>query len=330
MNYRRLGKYGLKVSEVSLGAWLTYGGSVEEQTAIKCLHTALENKINFIDVADAYARGQAERTVGKALSEGQFSRNELVLSSKVFWPMNDNAINNVGLSRKHIMDSFEQTLDRFNVDYLDMYFCHRFDYNTPIEETAIAMHDLVKDGYVRYWGTSVWSAKNLERVIGVCKEHKLILPAVEQPKYNMLDRTIELEVMESTKYHGMGLVVWSPLAGGVLTGKYNNGIPANSRAGTENNFVKNDMTNDKLATVKAIGEIANKLGVTTGQLALAWILRRSEISSVITGATTPEQVLENVKASEIKLEKDTLQQIEEILSNAPIFPGPYAPALLNR
>ena len=330
MNYRRLGKYGLKVSEVSLGAWLTYGGSVEEQTAIKCLHTALENKINFIDVADAYARGQAERTVGKALSEGQFSRNELVLSSKVFWPMNDNAINNVGLSRKHIMDSIEQTLDRFNVDYLDMYFCHRFDYNTPIEETAIAMHDLVKDGYVRYWGTSVWSAKNLERVIGVCKEHKLILPAVEQPKYNMLDRTIELEVMESTKYHGMGLVVWSPLAGGVLTGKYNNGIPANSRAGTENNFVKNDMTNDKLATVKAIGEIANKLGVTTGQLALAWILRRSEISSVITGATTPEQVLENVKASEIKLEKDTLQQIEEILSNAPIFPGPYAPALLNR
>ena len=330
MKYRKLGKSGLKVSEISLGAWLTYGGSVEDQTAIKCLHTALENKINFIDVADAYAKGKAERVVGIALEEAQYSRNELVLSSKVFWPITDNAINNVGLSRKHIFDSIENSLDRFNVDYLDMYFCHRFDNNTPIEETAMAMHDLVRDGYVRYWGTSVWSAKQIERVIGVCKEHKLILPAVEQPKYNMLDRTIELEIMESAVYHGLGLVVWSPLAGGVLTGKYNTGIPENSRAGSGNNFIKNDMTEEKLVKVKAIGDVASKLGITTGQLALAWILRKSEISSVITGATVPEQVLENIKASDVNLDNDIIQQIEEILGNKPIFPGPYSPVMLNR
>ena len=330
MKYRKLGKYGTKVSEVSLGAWLTYGGSVEDQTAVKCLHTALDNKINFIDVADVYARGKAERVVGTALSEAQYSRNELVLSSKVFWPMADNSINNVGLSRKHIMDSIQQTLDRFDVDYIDLYFCHRFDHQTPLEETAIAMHDLVKDGFIRYWGTSVWSAKQLERVIGICKEHKLVLPAVEQPKYNMLDRTIELEIMESATYHGLGLVVWSPLAGGVLTGKYNDGIPSDSRAGGGSQFIKGDLTEDKLNKIKQVGEIAKELGVKTSQLALAWVLRRSEISSVITGATKPDQVLENIVASDLKLDSSIIQRIEEVLNNKPQFFGPYSPVLADR
>ena len=330
MKYRKLGKYGTKVSEISLGAWLTYGGSVEDQTAVKCLHTALDNKINFIDVADVYARGQAERVVGKALSEGQFSRNELVLSSKVFWPMADEAVNNVGLSRKHINDAIQQTLDRFNVDYIDIYFCHRFDHQTPLEETITTMHDLVKDGLIRYWGTSVWSAKQLERAIGICKEQKLIMPTVEQPRYNMFDRTIELEVMETASYHGIGIVPWSPLAQGILTGKYNNGVPDGSRAASGSRFITSELTDDKIAIVKKIGEVASKLGVTTSQLALAWILRNPEISSVITGATKPEQTLENIKAIEVSLNAETLQQIEEILGNKPTFPGPYAPALMDR
>lgn len=330
MNYRKLGKYGTRVSEVSLGAWLTYGGSVEDNTAVKCVHTALENKINFIDVADVYARGQAERVVGKALGEAQYNRNDLVLSSKVFWPMADEAINNVGLSRKHIMDSIQQTLDRFNVDYLDIYFCHRFDDSTPLEETAMAMHDLIKDGLIRYWGTSVWSAKQLERVMGVCKEHHLIPPAVEQPRYNMFDRTIELEIMETCSYHGLGIVPWSPLAQGVLTGKYNSGIPEGSRGAGKSQFIKRDLTDEKLTQVKKIGEIASEVGVKTSQLALAWLLRRSEISSVITGASKPEQVLENIEASSVKLDSATLDKIEEVLQNKPQFTGPYGPALPDR
>jgi voltage-dependent potassium channel beta subunit len=329
MKYRKLGKQGIKVSEISLGAWLTYGGSVEDEMATKCIHTALENKINFIDVADIYAKGQAERVVGRALSEEQYRRKDLVVSSKVFWPMSEN-INDVGLSRKHIFDSIEQTLDRFNFDYLDIYFCHRFDHQTPLEETAMAMHDLIKDGFIRYWGTSVWSAKQLERVIGICKENKLILPAVEQPKYHMLDRTIELEIMETCSYHGLGIVPWSPLAQGVLTGKYNNGIPEDSRAGQGSEFIKADLTEEKLSKVKQIGELANNLGVKTSQLALAWILRRFEISSVITGATKIEQILENIKAIDVELDSPTLEQIEKILNNKPQFTGPYSPALINR
>lgn len=329
MKYRKLGKYGTRVSEVSLGAWLTYGGSVEDQTAIKTIHTALENKINFIDVADAYARGQAERVVGKAFEEGSFSRNELVLSSKVFWPTTDNSVNNQGLSSKHIRDSIEQSLDRLNVDYLDIYFCHRFDHNTPLEETVSTMHDLVREGLIRYWGTSVWSAKQLERAIGVCKEYKLTLPAVEQPRYNMLDRTIELEIMDTCEYHGLGIVPWSPLAQGILTGKYNDGIPEGSRAASGSQFIKRELTEDNIAKVKALTPIASGLGITVSQLALAWILRRSEISSVITGATKPEQVLENIKASDVTLDAETVEKIEEILGNKPTFPGPYSPVQLN-
>lgn len=329
MKYRKLGNHGTRVSEVSLGAWLTYGGTVEDQTAIKTIHTALENKVNFIDVADGYARGNAERVVGKAFSEGQFSRNELVLSSKVFWPMSDDSVNNQGLSTKHIHDSIEQTLDRLNVDYLDIYFCHRFDHNTPLEETIATMHDLVKDGLIRYWGTSVWSAKQLERAMGICKEYKLTPPAVEQPKYNMLDRTIELEIMESCDYHGLGIVPWSPLAQGILTGKYNDGIPEGSRAAGGSQFIKRELTEENIAKVKALTPIASGLGITVSQLALAWILRRSEISSVITGATKPEQLLENLKATDVTLDADTIQKIEEILNNKPSFPGPYAPVHLN-
>ena len=227
------------MSEVALGAWLTYGGSVENDIAKQCITTAIDQKVNFIDIADIYAKGNAERVVGQVFGDENYTRKNLVVSSKVYWPMTEN-INDVGLSRKHIFESIEASLDRLNMDYLDIYFCHRYDYATPLEETAMAMHDLVKSGQIHYWGTSVWSAQQLERVMGVCKEHKLIAPSVEQPRYNMLDRHVELEVMDTTKYHGLGIVPWSPLAQGILTGKYNNGtLPDGSRAATsgEKSFI---------------------------------------------------------------------------------------------
>ncbi|MHA2366112.1 MAG: aldo/keto reductase family protein [Candidatus Hodarchaeales archaeon] len=332
MKYRKMGKYGMKISEVSLGAWLTYGGSVEEEIATKCIHEALEQKINFIDVADVYARGKAEEVVGHALGEEQFARKDCVVSSKVFWPMSNNP-NDVGLSRKHIFDSIESTLDRLGMDYIDIYFAHRFDYQTPVEETVAAMDDLISSGYVRYWGTSVWSAAQLERAMGVCKDIGAKPPAVEQPRYNMLDRHVELEVLNTTDYHGMGVVVWSPLAQGLLTGKYNDGqMPSESRAANENTakFMKYEMIDENFKKIKQLGEIANELEVSLANLALAWCLRRKELTSVITGATKIEHVQKNVKATEIFLSNDTLNQIEGILQNTPKFHGSYNPVLVDR
>jgi voltage-dependent potassium channel beta subunit len=323
-----MGKYGIRLSEISLGAWLTYGGSVEDNTAIACINEALENGINFIDVADVYARGEAEKVVGKAISGETYARKDLVISSKIFWPMSE-APNDSGLSRKHIMDGIDATLDRFGTDYIDIYYCHRFDWKTPLEETISAMDDLVSDGRIRYWGTSVWSAANLERAIGICKEIGARLPAVEQPRYNMLDRHIELEIMETARYHGIGITPWSPLGGGILTGKYNDGIPDGSRA-TSTEFLKRYLTEETLSKVKKVGEIATELDLSTSQLALAWLLQRDEITSVITGASKVEQVKDNLGASGVDLSKDIMEKLEEILDNKPEFHPVYAPGLPDR
>ena len=332
LKYRKMGKYGLKLSEVALGAWLTYGGSVEEIKAIKCIHEALEQKINFIDVADIYAKGKAEEVVGHALHEEQFARKNYVVSSKVFWPLSNNS-NDVGLSRKHIMDSIDGTLGRLGLDYVDIYFCHRYDYQTPLEETIMAMDDLISSGEVLYWGTSQWTAAQLERAVGICKDIGAKLPAVEQPRYNMLDRYIEREIMATIKFHGIGCVVWSPLAQGILTGKYNDGgIPAGSRASDEETlqFMKREMTEDNFAKVRKLTEIATGLDTKVSVLALAWALRRKELTSVITGATKIEHVRENVKASDLELDNDTLNQIEEILENRPRWHPAWAPILHDR
>jgi len=318
----------MRVSEISLGAWLTYGGTVEDETSIQLIHQALEAGINFIDIADVYSGGKAEEVVGKALEGDTYNRKDYILSSKVFWPMSDKP-NDSGLSRKHIMDSIENTLDRLNQDYLDIYYCHRFDWLTPLEETVMAMDDLVRDGRVRYWGTSVWSAAQIERAVGIAKEIGARLPAVEQPRYNMLDRHIELEIMESSRYHGIGITPWSPLAQGVLTGKYNNDIPEGSR-GTRSEFMKRDLTDEKLSKVRKLTELATEMNISMSQLALAWILRRSEITSVITGATKQEQLEQNLGAVDVELSSDKLQYIEEILANKPEFHPVYTPALMNR
>ncbi|MHA2295400.1 MAG: aldo/keto reductase family protein [Candidatus Hodarchaeales archaeon] len=315
MKYRNMGKTGLKISEVSLGAWLTYGGSVDDNTASTCVTAAIESGVNFIDIADIYARGKAEEVIGDIISDENYDRKDLVISSKVFWPMSKN-INDKGLSRKHIMESIEVSLERLGTDYLDIYFCHRYDRYTPLEETVEAMSDLVDSGLVHYWGTSVWSAVQLERATWVAKDMGSHPPRVEQPRYNMLDRFIERDVLEVCRHHGIGLVIWSPLAQGLLTGKYADGIPEGSRAATTD-WLKREMTPENIEKVRNLTGLAKEKGMSMNQMALAWILRLPEISSVITGATKPDHVNSNIKASEVILDEVTLEKIGEILGNKP-------------
>jgi voltage-dependent potassium channel beta subunit len=310
MEYRNMGRTGLKLSEVSLGGWLTFGGKVGDETAFACFDAAVENGINFIDLADAYARGKAESVFGQWLKGKK--RSDFVISSKVYWPMSDN-INDRGLSRKHLIEAVERSLKRLGTDYLDLYFCHRYDKETPLEETVRAMSDLVQQGKVLYWGTSVWEADQIEGAVDIARQWLGYQPFVEQPCYNMLDRHIEESIMPMCAEKGLGVVVWSPLAQGVLTTKYLNGIPEGARA-TYSHWIKEDLTEENIERVKKLNAIAGDLGLTMPQLALAWILRRPEISSVITGASRPEQVEENVKASGVKLEEDVLAEIERILA----------------
>ncbi len=315
MKYRHVGKYGVKVSEISIGAWITYGNMVEKEGARECLNKALEMGANYIDIADVYAGGKAEQIIGELIKEETWNRKNLIISSKVFWPMSED-VNDRGLSRKHMMQSIEGTLERLQLDYIDFYFCHRFDHGAPLEETILAMNDLVREGKILYWGTSVWTAAQLERVMGISKELGAHPPVVEQPRYNMFDRYIELEVMDTARYHGIGLVVWSPLAQGILAGRYLEGIPEDSRA-AKYEWLRKELTSEKMEKVKKLNEIAKELDITLSQLSIAWILRRSEISSVITGASKPSQVEDNMAASDVKLDKDVLERIEEILDNKP-------------
>ena len=323
MKYRKVGKSGLKVSEISLGSWLTYGGTVEKEIAKKCITTAIDQGINFIDSAEIYARGEAEKVIGEFLKEETYDRKDLVISSKVFWPMSED-INRWGLSRKNIMTAIEGTLERLGIDYIDIYFMHRYDYMTPLKETVETLDDIIRNGKVHYWGTSVWTAAQLERANAVAKEIRAHKPIVEQPRYNMFSRFIELEIMSVAKTHGMGFSVWSPLAQGLLTGKYSNGIPAGSR-GERSESIKNQLTEENLSKIRKLTEVAKSNEITLSQLALAWILRRKEISTAIIGATKPEHVIENAKASDITLSKDILNQIEEILNNEPEWPVTYKP-----
>ncbi|TET06721.1 MAG: aldo/keto reductase [Candidatus Thorarchaeota archaeon] len=325
MRYRKVGKSGLKVSEVSLGSWLTYGGSVENEMAKKCMTTALDLGVNFIDSAEIYAGGKAEEVIAQFFRDENVSRRNLVVSSKVFWPTSKD-ITDWGNSRKNIMNAIEDTLSRLNMDYIDIYFLHRYDYTTPVKETVMVMDDLIKTGKVRHWGTSVWTAAQLERANAVAKEFGAHKPIVEQPPYNMLSRYIELEIMQVAKTHGMGFTVFSPLAQGLLTGKYNDGKPEGSRGATST-WMNRYLNEANLSKTRKLTEIATSLDITTGQLALAWILRRPEVSSAIVGATKPEHVIDNVGASDVILSKDTLEQVESVLDNEPEWPPAYKPEI---
>jgi voltage-dependent potassium channel beta subunit len=318
MHYRRLGRSGLKVSEISLGAWVTFGTQIDQNIASNLIHAAYDQGINFFDNADVYANGQAEMIMGKAIRD--LPREALVISSKVFWPTMPGP-NGRGLSRKHVIESLHASLKRLELDYLDLYFCHRFDPDTPIEEVVYTMDTLIRQGKILYWGTSEWEAAQIVQAYGVAQRYNLAPPTMEQPQYNMFHRKrVEIELSPICKEFGLGLTTWSPLYFGILSGKYNEGIPEGSRASLEDMaWIRDRITPERIAIVRQLTSLAQELGITTAQLAIAWLLRRKEVSSVITGATRLEQLDENLGAAEAVelLTDDVQEQIEQILGNTP-------------
>lgn len=310
MEYRRLGRAGIKVSAVSIGGWITFGGSLDEATSHAIVRESIEQGINFIDLADVYARGKAETVAGRVLKD--YRRSDLIISSKCFWPMSDN-INDRGLSRKHIIESVEGSLQRLGTDYLDIQFCHRADPETPMDETVRAMEDLIRQGKILYWGTSVWEAQQLEEAHLVAEQCNAYAPTVEQPRYSLLDRHIEEAILPMADRLGMGLVVWSPLAQGMLTGKYDAGVPEGSRAATTD-WLKEHMTEENLERSRRFSALARELGYEPGQVALAWLLKNPVLSSVITGATSAEHVRSNVKALEVQLDDAAMAKIEGVFA----------------
>jgi len=314
MKYRNVGNSGLLVSEVSLGSWLTYGEATEKQTAIETIDRAYDMGINFFDTANAYNRGAAESVVGEALKK--YSRSSYVLATKVYFPMGDGP-NDRGLSRKHIMEQCEASLKRLGVDYIDLYQCHRYDVNTPLEETLRVLDDLVTQGKILYAGVSEWSAAQIAHA-KVIEEKRNLHPLISnQPIYNMLVRYIERDVIPTSKQFGMGQIVFSPLAQGILTGKYQPGmsIPTDSRAAndTTNHWIKSYLREEVLTSVQKLEHIAESIGGTLSQLAIAWILRQPNVSSAIIGASRVSQVEENVKAVDIQLTEEILSEIEAVL-----------------
>ena len=318
MHYRRLGSSGLKVSEISLGAWITFGGQIEDKTSSLLVHAALDQGVNFFDNSDSYSAGNAEKTMGKVIKE--LPRESLVLSTKVFWPTMP-GVNGRGLSRKHMMESIHGSLKRLGTDYVDLYFCHLFDPDTPVEEVVITMNILIQQGKVLYWGTSEWRASQIAEAHGIARQYNLIPPTMEQPQYNMLHRRrVEHELAGICQELGIGLTTFSPLASGVLTGKYNQGIPEGSRATLEGmGWVTDRLREDGVQKVEMLILLAKELGISPAQLAIAWALRRKEVSSVITGATSLEQLEDSLGAAEVtgKLDDAALERIEKILDNLP-------------
>ena len=320
MEYRRLGRAGLKVSALSLGSWVTYGGQVGEDVATDCMTAAYDAGVNFFDAAEAYAHGQAEVVLGNVLKKQGWRRESLVLSTKIFW--GGDGPNDVGLSHKHVLEGVHAALRRLQVDYVDLCFCHRPDPNTPLEETARAMDILVRQGKVFYWGTSEWSAADISAVHALCRTHHLTPPTMEQPQYNLLVRErFEVEYRPVFQELGYGATIWSPLASGVLTGKYQGGVPRGSRLSLESYawLQKVVAGPENLARVARLEPIALDLGCTLAQLAVAWCLKNPNVSSVILGASRREQVAENLKALEVapKLDAQVLSRIDAALGNAP-------------
>lgn len=298
-----------------MGAHHTFGETLGPDETRACIEAAWSCGINFFDNADIYARGEGERLVGQAIRDLGLSRQHVVLSSKVYFPMSS-YVNDNGLSRKHIRDAVDGSLRRFGTDYIDIYFCHRYDASTPLEEVVGAMDDLVHQGKVLYWGTSAWTAAQIEALVGTAKALNAYAPRAEQTYYTLLAREAEAEILPTCASHGIGVTIHTPLGGGLLTGKYNDGIPADSRGGRDLWSVRDDLE-PKLAKVRRLTALAKELELEMAQLALAWTLRRPEVCSVVTGATRPEQVRSNAAAAGEKLAPETLNVIGRILADAP-------------
>ena len=315
MHYRRLGDSGLKISEIGLGGWLTFGNALEQERAQAVMDRAFDLGINFYDTANVYALGKCEEAWGEMLKGRR--RDSYVLATKVYFPMGQGPTDR-GLSRKHVMEQCHASLRRLRTDYIDLYQCHRFDPDTPLEETVRAMDDLIHQGKVLYWGFSEWTAGQIEQCLRVCGEGKYYRPKSSQPQYSLIRRKIEADVMPLCAASGIGQVVWSPLGQGILTGKYKPGqpLPPDSRARDErqNSFMKDLVADQALLTrVQRLVPIAQEQGCTLAQLALAWVLRRGEVTSCIIGATKPRQVEENAEASGVKLDEETIRRMEEVI-----------------
>ena len=312
MEYRTLGRTGVKISAVSLGGWLTFGRTNDVSATKPIVERAVELGINYIDTADVYTRGECETVLGHVLAG--LRRSSIVLASKVFWPT-DEGPNDKGLSRKHIHETCAASLSRLRTDYLDIFYCHRFDPEVPLEETVAAMEDLVTQGKILYWGVSCWTSDQIKRACAIAVRHK---PAVNQPPYNVFDRAIEKDVLGTCAEEGLGVAVWSPLAQGVLTGKYLDGTAAGTRGANEelNIFMGPYMTPEATSTVRKLVSIAREAELTPARLALGWCLRRPELTTVIVGATRPEQLEQNAAAA--PLADDVLARVEEAIKDAPV------------
>ncbi len=323
MEYRFLGASGLKVSALSLGAWVTYGEQVGEQIAYECMQAAYEAGVNFFDNAEAYADGNAEIVMGNVIKKAGWKRSDLVISTKIFW--GGAGPNDKGLSRKHIIEGTYAALKRLQMEYVDLIFCHRPDMYTPIEETVRAMNHIINQGIAFYWGTSEWSAQQIMEAYGIARREHLIPPLMEQPHYNMFHRErVEAEYARLYKEIGLGTTIFSPLASGLLTGKYNQGIPEGTRVTLEGyewlrESFESEEAGRRIEKVKKLTSIADELGCSMAQLALAWCLKNPNVSTVITGASRPKQVIENMKSLEVseQLTNEVMERIESILDNKP-------------
>jgi len=331
MEYRFLGRSGLQVSAISLGGWLTYGGHVENENTFACMKAAYDIGVNFFDCAEGYAGGESEKVMGEAIKKFGWKRNDIVVSTKIYWggAFGDNPINNVGLSRKHVIEGVNQSLARLQLEYVDLIYAHRPDRNTPMEETVRAFNHIINTGKAFYWGTSEWNADEIASAWHVADKLGLIGPLMEQPQYNMLARQrVDSDYVGLYEHYGLGLTIFSPLKTDILTGKYNDGIPSDSRLSHSDKdpFIKgmNERYGDEswkkeLEIVRKLKPVAEKLGITQSTLAYAWVLKNKNVSSAITGASKPEQVYESIKALDAykKLTDEIMEEIEGILGNKP-------------
>lgn len=327
MEYRRLGRSGLQVSVLSFGSWVSFSKQINDKVADELMGAAYDQGINFFDNAEVYALGESEKMMGRVLKKKKWDRTSYTISSKVFWGWRgkENKPNQTGLSRKHVMEACDEALQRLQSDYLDMFFCHRPDKSTPVEETVWAMNHLIQQGKILYWGTSEWSGVEIMEAHKVAQQYRLIGPTMEQPQYNLFERDkMENEFLQIFKTVGMGTTIWSPLASGLLSGKYNDGIPKGSRFALQGfDWLKEKwIMDEKVKKVKKLSELAAKLGITTAALSIAWCIKNPNVSTAILGATKRAQLLDNLKALDAvaKLTPDVMDKIEAIMKTKPKLP----------
>ena len=325
MEYRRLGRSGLQLSVLSFGSWVSFSKQINDKTADELMGLAYDSGINFFDNAEAYALGESEKMMGRILKKKKWDRTSFVLSSKAFfgWHGAENKPNQTGNSRKHLTEACNEALQRMQVDYLDLFYCHRADKNTPVEETVRTMNTLIQQGKILYWGTSEWTGVEIMEAHRIAEKYSLIGPTMEQAQYNLFERNkIEADYSEIYKNVGLGTTIWSPLSSGLLTGKYNDGIPKNSRfAMADMSGIKaNVIQDDKIKKVKKLGELAAKMDVNIAALSIAWCIKNPNITTAILGATKKQQLIENLSALEVLplITADVLDKIEKIFQNKPI------------